>query len=290
MTGFGEAHDREGDLAVGVELRTINNRYFKLTVKCAEGYGLLETEIEQVVREQIRRGTVQVNLRVDRTSAADDYLVNKAVLAGYRKQLQSLSEPGRAAEPVSLDTLLTLPGAIIENPDRSSDVQAQWPLIKKTLVAALENLSKMRADEGRAMTVDLRNNCAVVQTELSEIELRAPLVIDAYRRRLHDRLQAALAEYQVTLNAGELIKEVAVFADRGDISEEIVRLRSHLEQFETFMQGEESPGRKLEFVTQEMFREVNTIGSKANDAEISRHVIEIKTAVERIREMIQNIE
>jgi uncharacterized protein (TIGR00255 family) len=290
MTGFGEAHDREGDLAVGVELRTINNRYFKLSVKCAEGYGLLETEIEQVVRTQIRRGTVQVNLRVDRTSAADDYLVNKAVVAGYRKQLQALAEPGRDAEPVSLETLLALPGAIIENPERLSDVEAQWPAIKKTLVAAMQNLSRMRADEGRAMAADLRNNCAVVQTELAEIELRSPLVVDAYRRRLHDRLQAALAEYQVTLNAGELIKEVAVFADRGDISEEIVRLRSHLEQFETFMQGEESPGRKLEFVTQEMFREINTIGSKANDAEISRHVIEIKTAVERIREMIQNIE
>jgi uncharacterized protein (TIGR00255 family) len=290
MTGFGEAHDREGDLAVGVELRTINNRYFKLSVKCAEGYGVLENEIEQVLREQVRRGTVQVNLRVDRTSAADDYLVNKAVLAGYRKQLQALDEPGRPSEPVSLQTLLSLPGAIIENPERSSDVQSQWPLIKKTLQAAMQSLARMRADEGRAMAADLRNNCAVVQTELAEVELRAPLVIEAYRRRLHDRLQAALAEYQVTLNAGELIKEVAVFADRGDISEEIVRLRSHLEQFEAFMQGQESPGRKLEFVTQEMFREINTIGSKANDAEISRHVIEIKTAVERIREMIQNIE
>jgi uncharacterized protein (TIGR00255 family) len=290
MTGFGEAHDREGDLAVGVELRTINNRYFKLSVKCAEGYGVLENEIEQVLREQVRRGTVQVNLRVDRTSAADDYLVNKAVLAGYRKQLQALDEPGRPSEPVSLQTLLSLPGAIIENPERSSDVQSQWPLIKRTLQAAMQSLARMRADEGRAMAADLRNNCAVVQTELAEVELRAPLVIEAYRRRLHDRLQAALAEYQVTLNAGELIKEVAVFADRGDISEEIVRLRSHLEQFEAFMQGQESPGRKLEFVTQEMFREINTIGSKANDAEISRHVIEIKTAVERIREMIQNIE
>lgn len=290
MTGFGEAHDREGDLAVGVELRTINNRYFKLTVKCGDGYGALESEIEQVVREQIRRGTVQVVLRVDRTGAADDYLINKAVLAGYRKQLESLHHEWHISEQVPLETLLSLPGTVIENPDRTADVQAQWPLIRKTLQAALSNLAKMRADEGRTMAADLRANCAVAAAELAEIEKRAPLVIDGYRKRLHDRIQAALADYQVTLQPGDLIKEVAVFSDRGDISEEVVRLRSHLEQFETFIRGDESPGRKLEFVTQEMFREVNTIGSKANDVQISRHVIEIKTAVERIREMIQNVE
>jgi len=290
MTGFGEAHDREGDLAVGIELRTINNRYFKLTVKSADGYGVLESEIEQVVREQIRRGTVQVNLRVDRTGAADDYLINKAVLAGYRKQLQALHDEWHVAQQVPLETLLSLPGTVVENPNRSSDVQAQWPMIRKVLTAALQNLAKMRIDEGRAMAADLRTNCAVVTAELIKIEQRAPLVVDGYRRRLHERLQASLAEYQVTLNPGDLVKEVAVYSDRGDISEEIVRLRSHLDQFEAFVQGDESPGRKLEFVTQEMFREVNTIGSKANDGEISRHVIEIKTAVERIREMIQNIE
>lgn len=290
MTGFGEAHDREGDLVVGLELRTINNRYFKLTVKCAEGYGVLETEIEQVVREQIRRGTVQVNLRVERTSAADDYLFNKAVLAGYRKQLQTLNDEWQSAEPVSLETLLSLPGTVLENPNRASNAQAQWPLIKKTLVAALGNMTKMRIDEGRNMAADLRTNIAIMQTELQQIELRAPLVVDAYRKRLQERIQNALAAYQVTLQASDLIKEVAVFADRGDISEEIVRLRSHLEQFEAFMQADESPGRKLEFLTQEMFREINTIGSKANDVQIARHVIEMKTAVERIREMIQNVE
>jgi uncharacterized protein (TIGR00255 family) len=290
MTGFGEAHDREGDLAVGVELRTINNRYFKLTVKCAEGYGVLESEIEQVVREQIRRGTVTLNLRVDRTTAADDYLVNQAVMTGYLRQLTSISKEFQSTDPITLEMLLGLPGTIVENPNRTADVQAQWPVIKKTIVAALANLAKMRVDEGRNMAADLRVNVANMQTELQHVELRAPLVVDAYRKRLQERIQNALSEYQVTLNAGDLIKEVAVFADRGDISEEIVRLRSHLEQFEAFMQADESPGRKLEFLTQEMFREINTIGSKANDVQIARHVIEMKTAVERIREMIQNVE
>lgn len=290
MTGFGEAHQRETDIAVGVEVRTVNNKYFKLNVKCGEGYGVLESEIEQTVREQIRRGTVQVGLRVERAASADDYLIDKAVLAAYRKQLQTLHSEWHVTESVPLETLLALPGAVVENPNRTSDATAQWPLIKKTLLAAMQNLAKMRVDEGRAMAADLRTNCGVVLSELTKIEARAPLVVDAYRKRLHERIQSALTEYQVTLDPSDLIKDVAIFSDRGDISEETVRLRSHLEQFETFMRGEESPGRKLEFLTQEMFREINTIGSKANDVEISRHVIEIKTAVERIREMIQNVE
>jgi uncharacterized protein (TIGR00255 family) len=290
MTGFGEAHRRDGELSVTVEVRTINNRFFKLTVKCAEGYAVLESEIEQVVRQHIRRGTVQVNLRVGRTVAADDYLIDRAVLAGYRRQLQAVEDEWHVTDHVPLDTLLALPGAVIENPNRTNDAAAQWPQIKPTLDAAMQHLAQMRIDEGRAMAADLESNCAVVAAELAEVEKRAPVVIDAYRKRLHERIQAAIAEYQVTLDAKDLIKEVAVFSDRADISEETVRLRSHLEQFGTITQKEESPGRKLEFLTQEMFREINTIGSKANDVEIARHVIEMKTAVERIREMIQNVE
>jgi uncharacterized protein (TIGR00255 family) len=290
MTGFGESHQREAEIAVSVEVRTINNRYFKLTVKCADGYGVLESEIEQTVREQIRRGTVQVGIRVERAATPDDYLIDKAVLGGYRRQLQALHAEWHVVEQVPLETLLGLPGAVIENPARTRDAEAQWPLIKKTLLAALANLAKMRIDEGRAMAADLRANCAAILAELASIDERAPLVADAYRKRLHERIQGTLAEYQVTLDPNDLIKDVAIFSDRGDISEETVRLRSHLEQFEKFMQAEESPGRKLEFLTQEMFREINTIGSKANDVAISRHVIEAKTAIERIREMIQNVE
>jgi uncharacterized protein (TIGR00255 family) len=290
MTGYGEAHRREGDLGVGVEVRTINNRYFKLTMKCGEGYNLLESEIEQTVRDQIRRGTVQVNLRIDRLTAADDYLINRGVLAGYREQLQSLYDEWHVVEQVPLETLLELPGVVIENPNRKTDVMGQWPTIRETLVAAMTNLAKMRADEGAHMAEDLRGNLRVIAAELAKIEARAPQTAEQYRKRLTERVQAALAEHQITLNASDLLKETAVYADRSDISEEIVRLKSHLVQFEKFVQTEESAGRKLEFLTQEMFREINTIGSKANDVEISTYVIEIKTAVERIREMIQNVE
>lgn len=295
MTGFGEAHRQTDGLAVVVEVRTINNRYFKLTLKCGEGYSLLEPEIESVVRQQIRRGTVQVSLRVDRVRGSEDYQLNQAVLANYRRQLNELARQWQltardATEAVPLASLLLLPGVVIENPTSPAEAEEEWPLVREALTAAMENLAQMRADEGRAMAADLRANCQAVAVELGAIEQRAPLVVEAYRGRLVERLQTALADFAVTLDPADLIKEVGIFAERSDISEEIVRLRSHLEQFDSIMELPESSGRKLEFLTQEMFRETNTIGSKANDVQISRHVIEIKAAIERVREMIQNVE
>lgn len=290
MTGFGEAHRQADGVAVAVEVRTINNRYFKLTLKCGEGYSLLEPDIESVVRQQIRRGTIQVSLRVDRVRGSEDYQLNPAVLANYRRQLQELSDQWKLGEGVSLAQLLLLPGVVIENPTSPTEAEEEWPLVRDTLAAAMENLAQMRVDEGRAMAADLRTNCQAIGAELKQVEARAPLVVAAYRERLTDRLQATLAEFRVSLNPADLIKEVGLFAERSDISEEVVRLRSHLEQFDSIMELPESSGRKLEFLTQEMFRETNTIGSKANDVQIARHVIEIKASIERIREMIQNVE
>jgi uncharacterized protein (TIGR00255 family) len=290
MTGFGEAHRQSNGVAVVVEVRTINNRYFKLTLKCGEGYSLLEPEIESVVRQQIRRGTVQVMLRVDRVRGSEDYQINQVVLSNYRRQLRELSEEWHLGAEVPLAELLTLPGVVIENPTSPSEAEEEWPLVREALVAAMQNLAQMRTEEGRAMAADLKANCRVIAQELRQVEQRAPLVIASYRERLAERLQATLAEFAVTLDPADLIREVGLFAERSDISEEIVRLNSHLEQFDTIMGLPESSGRKLEFLTQEMFRETNTIGSKANDVQIARHVIEMKAAIERIREMIQNVE
>jgi uncharacterized protein (TIGR00255 family) len=148
----------------------------------------------------------------------------------------------------------------------------------------------MRREEGSTMADDLRANQRLIARQLESIEKRGPLVVESYRQRMRERLSQLLAEFDVTVSDSDVVREVGIFAERSDISEEIVRLRSHLDQFESYLQTEESSGRKLEFLTQEMFREANTIGSKANDAEIARHVIEIKTAIERVREMIQNVE
>jgi uncharacterized protein (TIGR00255 family) len=286
MTGCGEAHRQANGVAVAVEVRAINNRYFKLAYKCGEGYGPLEGEVESVVRKHIRRGTVQVTLRVDRPRSADAYRIDPSVLANYRRQLADLD----AAAQVPWESLLMLPGVVIENPTDAGVAETDWPLIRTTLTAAMEALDAMRRDEGRAMAGDLATNCRVIAAELDGVEARAPQVVSGYRDRLHERLKSLLDELGVTITPADLIKEVSVYAERSDISEEVVRLKSHLEQFDSIMSTDESSGRKLEFLTQEMFREANTVGSKANDVQIARHVIEIKAAIERIREMIQNVE
>jgi uncharacterized protein (TIGR00255 family) len=290
MTGFGEAHHQGEGLTISVELRTINSRYFKLSVKCGEGYSALEAEIENVVRQQIRRGTLQVALHVNRTKASDDFNINTAVLESYRRQLAAIQQQWKTNETLSLQSLLALPGVVSEHVPDAEDAERDWPIIRSTLQAAMENLAKMRTDEGRAMAADLRANCKAIADELTIIEQHAPNVSESYRTRLADRLRAVLLEHQVSLDPTDVIREVSIFAERSDISEEIVRLRSHLEQFDSIMDLPESSGRKLEFLTQEMFRETNTLGSKANDADIARRVIDIKAAIERVREMIQNVE
>ena len=290
MTGFGEAHRQQDDLAVTVEVRTINNRFFKLSVRTGEGYTVLEPQIETVVRKAIRRGTVQVNVRIDRAQSPEDFNINAGVLQRYRTQLESLHQRPNQSGSVSLESLLALPGVVEENATAKLDAAEDWPVIGATLEAAMDNLSRMRIQEGRTMADDLAANCRIIATSRKRVRQRAPLVADAYRGRLEERVGKMLAEHEIVLEPKDVIKEVALFAERADISEEVVRLQSHLDQFDTIMGLPESSGRKLEFLTQEMFRETNTIGSKANDVEIAQDVIEIKTAIERIREMIQNIE
>lgn len=290
MTGFGEAQRQGNGLAVSVEVRTVNNRYLKVSLRIAEGYGSLEPQVESVLRQKIRRGTIQVSVRVDRARSRDDYRINTGVLNSYRRQIEAVQGEWQEHHPIRLDSLLLLPGVVEENLAATACAEEDWPLVRETLEAALENMDRMRQDEGRAMGADLLANCRAAAGCLAEIERRAPLVAEAYRLRLEDRVRKVLAEFQVALDPSDLIKEISLFSERSDISEEIVRLRSHLEQFERMLDEPDSSGRKIEFLTQEMFRETNTIGSKANDVEIARQVIEIKAAVERIREMIQNIE
>ena len=290
MTGFGEAHGQRDGLAVAVEIRTINSRFFKLAVRAGEGYGLLEPQIEAIVRKSIRRGTIQINVRVDRAKSPEDFRINSQVLDRYRRQLESLNREWDLSGAVSLESLLLLPGVVEEDAGSSDPPSDDWPLIAETLEGAMENLARMRAEEGHAMAGDLKANCRAAAASLAQIQRRAPIVVDAYRTRLEERLKRTLAEYDVVLDAGDLIREVSLFAERGDISEETVRLQSHLDQFGATMDLPESSGRRLEFLAQEMLRETNTIGSKANDVEIARQVIEIKAAIERIREMVQNIE
>jgi uncharacterized protein (TIGR00255 family) len=290
MTGYGEAHRQQGGVTVAIELRTVNNKYLKMAVRSSEGYGGLESRIESVVRENVRRGTVTLSVRVDRATAPEDYRINDTVLASYRDQIRGFLGAAGDETKVPMESLLLLPGVVEEDAGRRLETSEDWPLIESVLREALDQLNKMRAVEGQAMRRELESNCRTIAANLEAIEGLAPRVAEHYRQRLTERLNKLLAEHEIRVEPSDVVREVGLFADRVDISEETVRMRSHLDQFAAILQEAESAGRKLEFITQEMFRETNTIGSKANDAEIAGHVVEIKTVIERIREMVQNIQ
>ncbi len=289
MTGHGEGQSTNGQLHVLAEARSINNRFLKVNVRCTDGFGLLDPKIEDYVRGQLKRGTVNLNVRNKRQLSSADIHVNDSVLDGYIAHLNRL-QSSTGQSDIRAEWLLSLPG-VLQDPTRlEQDDEAVWPLIQDALDQALSHLQEMREREGTTMAVDLLHNVSLIEQELENIIERSPQVIEHYQTRLTEKLQKLLDHHDVELNSSDIVREVGIFADRCDISEETVRLKSHLEQFRAITGGAESNGRKLDFVTQEMFRETNTIGSKANDAEIARFVVEIKTAIERIREMVQNIE
>jgi len=290
MTGHGESRIQEDGVAVAVELRTINSRFLKVTIRSSEGYAALEPQAEALLRKLLRRGTIQASFRVHRLIPDEEYQVNAQVLDAYRRQLETLRQQWNLPGSLSLEALLALPGVVDEDVRGRRDPAVDWPLVQRALTAAVENLDRMRAEEGRYMAADMQANCQAIAGCLSQIRQRVPVVVDNYRTRLAERVRKAMEEFQVNLEPADLVREVCLFAERSDIAEETVRLASHLEQFQSIADLPESSGRKLEFVIQEMLRETNTIGSKSYDVEIARLVIEIKTAIERLREMIQNVE
>ena len=305
MTGFGEARIQDDRWSVGVEVRTVNNRHLKLNAKISDPYGSLEPEFEKLVRETIRRGTVQLSVRVDRPKRAEDYRLNLVAIQSYRDQLRTLLGPSRLPPPwkpgqepppppppreLDLGAILGLPGVVEERRQAVEDPHHDWPALAGVVSEALAKLQKARADEGRTMADELIALGRAAAVQLEKIAERGPEVVAAYQKRVTERVQALLEGKGATVEPKDLIREVAIFAERADIAEEVVRLRAHFAQYAEVIAEPESSGRKLEFVVQEMGRETNTIGSKANDTEISRGVVEIKGIFEKIRELIQNVE
>jgi uncharacterized protein (TIGR00255 family) len=292
MTGYGEARFQSEQLSLSIELRAVNNRYLKVSVRASDPYHLLEPEFEKVIRRTVRRGTLQVHLRCEKQSAAQDFRLNAVALRSYLGQLRGVAGELGLADGSSalLAGVLALPGVVVEPGSLAFQLHEDWPIIEGVLEKALAHMQAMRQEEGRAMAQELLAHRDTIAGRLERIRQRIPLVTTTFRDRLHERVRALLAELDVHIDRSDLIKEVAIFSERSDIAEEVVRLASHLDQFQGFLSEEESPGRKLEFLTQEMFREANTMGSKASDVEISREVVEIKGTLEKIRELVQNIE
>jgi uncharacterized protein (TIGR00255 family) len=290
MTGFGEARHQDAHRTILVEIRTVNNRHYKLTARMSDEIAALESSLDHLVRERVKRGTVQVIVRIERPRRPEDYRLNLVALASYRDQLGTIAGSGAGAEPVELSQLLGLPGVVEEVAPPGQAQHQEWPSVARVISRALDALQAARAEEGRAMAAELVALGGTIGDHLGQIADRAPMVVRAHHERLTERVQALVHDQGVTVESGDFIREIAILADRCDISEEIVRLRAHLSQYVAIIEEPESSGRKLEFLLQEMGREINTIGSKANDIEISRAVVEVKAALEKIRELVQNVE
>lgn len=293
MTGFGEARGQGAGFAVSVEVRAVNNRYLKVTVRGTDPYPMLEPELEKVVRRRVKRGTLHVHVRVDRQPKPSELKLNLPALRTYLEQVQAACHEAGCPEYTAalLPGVLALPGIAPEPGNRSAAPDEEWPVVEQTLEAALARLDAMRRDEGRAMAEELLNLHRYIKEQLGLIRDHLPAVTADYRQRLLDRIRQAVAGAGVAVEEHNLIREVALYADRTDVSEEVTRLMSHLDQFEGVVRdGGDGPGRRLEFVVQEMGRETNTTGSKAGDVTISRHVVEIKATLEKIRELVQNVE
>ncbi|WP_435011637.1 YicC/YloC family endoribonuclease [Tundrisphaera lichenicola] len=295
MTGFGEARLQDERWSVSVEVRAVNNRHLKLNAKLSDPYGALEPDLERLVRETLRRGTVQLSIRVERPKRAEDYRLNRVALASYRAQLleilDSTGSPSEVSSPsLDLTALLSLPGIVEERRTATEDPHEDWPVLSAIVTEALGKLQQARAEEGRAMAEELLRLGRELSGNLEKVAGRGPEVVSSFQKRLTERVQSLLAGQGVSVEPKDLIREVSIFAERADIAEEVIRLRAHLKQYAEVIGEPESSGRKLEFVVQEMGRETNTIGSKANDVEISRLVVDMKGLLEKIRELIQNVE
>ena len=284
MTGQGVANATDNGATVTVEMRAVNNRHLKINLRSPDSLITLESIVEKQIRAAVGRGTVNVNIKVQKASRADDYAIDTALLHSYRMQLETES-----GGEIPLEALLNLPG-VVRSSDALSPHVAHSELIVNTVADALEQFNRMRMTEGEALANDLDNQLQKLTILIQSIRERGPAVIINYSERLTDKLNQLLEKHDVTLSDADLTREIGVFADRCDITEEVVRLDSHISQFLEVMNGDTSQGRKLDFITQELFREINTIGSKANDSTISSYVVEAKTVIERVREQVQNIE
>ena len=289
MTGYGEAAVQNEHAYCRVEIRTVNNRHFKLSLRCPEGFQQQESEFERLLRDTISRGTVYLSVRIDQSTNLAGPRLNGELLKTYWHQLNAICNELSVPSPDPA-RLLDLPGVLKDDSCDSQVVETLWPIVEQAVKAAAIHLQEFRRKEGEATSSELRQLCLSVEETLGQVVTMAPQVARDYHEKLVQRTRELLAGTDVKVEPADVLREVALYADRCDIHEEITRLKSHIHQFLTLVEKGTSAGRKLDFLCQEMFREVNTIGSKANHIGLSHSAVEMKSNVERIREIVQNVE
>ena len=288
MTGYGRAVKTLNGREITVEMRSVNNRFLDCSVKMPRAFSYAEDAVKQKIKEQVSRGKVDVFISVNALEGENVKIsLNRPVLEGYLAALRTIASDYEVRDDISVTALSRYPDVfVVEKPEE--DEKQNIADIVSVTQEAIENYNAMRATEGAALAADLRAHAAVILRYVEKVEERSPVTVAEYRTRLENKLREVLES--TTIDESRIVTEAAIFADKVAVDEETVRLCSHLSQMESLLSGGGAIGRKLDFLLQEMNREANTIGSKGNDLEQARNVVEIKAELEKIREQIQNIE
>ena len=291
MTGFGDASANVNGTFYGVEVRSVNNRYYKSQIRLPDELQGLEAEIDAAVAKRLTRGSIIVAVKFIDTSANAAAQINTKAIQRYLEQLLAVPGLEHDSARVDLGALISLPGVVINETGEERMRSARSVLIG--LVSdACDKVEAMRIREGRTLLDDFAKHSRLIAQHLAVIKERVPVTVQLYQERLRQRMQTLLTELSATVREEDLIREVAIHAERTDIAEEVARLEGHLAQFSEIVSSEsdEPAGRTLDFLAQELLREANTIASKCLDVEISRRIVEVKGAIDRIKEQAQNVE
>jgi len=288
MTGFGTGRSRAGDEEVSVEVRAVNHKHLEVKVRLPRELSALEGAVVKAVRARCVRGAVDVAVRRSASTAGGAVpTVDAAMARAWREALRTVARAAELADTPTAAQIASQPGVVrMEEP--VADLAVAEGALDRALAEALAALVAMREREGRALEADLSARLQRVATLAGEVAALAPRTVEAYRARIQERVAELLKGAPV--DEGRLVQEVALFAERTDVAEEATRLEAHLEAFRGFLASSEPSGRRMDFLVQEMHREVNTTGSKSQSTEISTRIVEIKAELERIREQVQNVE
>lgn len=289
MTGFGRGTVAGEDFKVAVEIKTVNNRYLDIHLRLNQELSSLEMNMRKLIGARLSRGRVDLNISLER-SATTTYEINRPLVAGYINVLREIQKEFNLAGDVDINSLTRLPGALTTARDDLDEESVAG--IEQAVGEALDDLERMRESEGAALAEEMRGRVAKIEAEVPAIENAAAGLADAYRQRLQKRIGELVNRGgpAIELDAGRLAQEVAYLADRSDISEELVRLRSHLEQFRAAIDSQGEVGKRLDFLLQELNREANTVLSKSTEISIKDAGLAIKAEVEKLREQVQNVE
>ena len=289
MTGYGSSHAHIGGVEYDVEVRSVNNRYFKACIKLPDSWSSVEADVEKVLRESITRGTVSLSLKMKLPEELSAGRINTTVLTSYLDQLRILEVEADPTLRIDIGSMLMLPG-ICEPPELGDVLSPARDELMNLIREAIDRMVEMRLQEGKSLKDVLVAQSQAILDRLDVVSQRVGQVVLDYQERLTIRVKELTRAAQIDMDSDVLAREVAIFAERSDVAEEISRLTSHVEQLLKSIDSSEPSGRKLDFIAQEMLREANTIGSKASDSTIAMAVVEMKTAIDRIKEQVQNVE